>query len=218
MNFLAHYYLIPEKENADFVAGNLLPDLMRGFTKIYHQEIKPNTLQHDSDIIRGIHYHLATDKLFHNHDFFDKHCLSLKEITKFHGLPLEKNYIVSHVLLELLIDQYLMKKNEKLKDNFYASLTNVLDGELEERIKMTVSRQYSSKIISIFKGFKENRYADTLMEQNGIQQALYQIIGRRIGLSFEDKNWEKVIGDGKEKIKEDLPSFLKHLKDELNDA
>ena len=218
MNFLSHYYLLPEKENTDKVAGNLLPDLMRGFTKIYHQEIKPIQEINQSDIVKGIHYHLETDALFHQHQFFIDHCKDLKQITASYDLPMTKNYIVSHVLLELIIDQYLMEKEANLAPAFYESLSQALEGELEEKIKMTVSRQNSKKIISIFRSFTDSQYAYSLQKNTGIQEALHQIIGKRIGLTFQEANWGKAIQEGKEKISEALPSFLEHLKDELNYA
>ena len=218
MNFLSHYYLLPEKENIDLIIGNLLPDLMRGFTKIYNLEIKSNSLTHDTKFVQGIHYHLLTDKLFHNASFFQKNCNVLKEITRFYRLPLQRNFIVSHIMLELIIDQYLMEKSPSLAANFYKMLNAADLIKLEDQLKMTMPLQNSSNIICIFKSFRENKYAYKLLEQEGIQAALYHIVGKRIGLSFQEQDWKHAIQEGKEKIEEGLPFFLKKIKHELNDA
>lgn len=218
MNFLSHYYLLPEKGNIDLIIGNLLPDLMRGFTKIYNLEIKSNPLIYDTKFVQGLHYHLLTDKLFHNASFFQKNCNVLKEITRFHKLPLKRNYVVSHIMLELIIDQYLIEKSPSLAANFYKMLDTANLIKLEDQIKMIMPRQNSSNIIRIFKSFRENRYAYKLVEQEGIQASLYHIVGKRIGLSFQEPHWKYAIQEGKEKIVEGLPLFLKKIKHELNDA
>lgn len=218
MNFLSHYYLLPEKENIDLIIGSLLPDLMRGFTKIYNLEIKSNPLIYDTKFVQGIHYHLLIDKLFHNASFFQKNCYVLKEIIGFHKLPLKRNFIVSHIMLELMIDQYLMEKSPSLATNFYKMLDAANLIKLEDQLKMTMPRQNSSNIIRIFKSFRENRYAYTLLEHEGIQAALKHIVGKRIGLSFQEQHWKQAIQEGKEKIVEGLPFFLKKIKHELNDA
>ena len=218
MNFLSHYYLLPEKENIDLIIGNLLPDLMRGFTKIYNLEIKSNPLTHGTKFIQGLHYHLLTDKLFHNSAFFQKNCNALKRITEFHKLPLKRNFIVSHIMLELIIDQYLIEQSPSLATNFYKMLDAADLIKLEDQLKMTMPRQNSSNIICIFNGFRENRYAYKLLEQEGIQAGLYHIVGKRIGLSFLEQQWRQAIQEGKETIVEGLPFFLKKIKHELNDA
>lgn len=218
MNFLSHYFLLPEKSNADFVAGNLLPDLMRGFSKIYRQEIKAREEIHHMDLVKGIHFHLHADKLFHNHEFFELHCDFLKVQIEQHHLPNQRSYIVSHVLLELLIDQYLMEQRGDIAPEFYNTLEQALKSDLDEKIKMTLNQQNTSRIISIFKGFTESKYAFSLLEDNGVQQALYHIIGRRIGITFNHPKWQDVIEEGRNQIDREIPSFLKHLNQELNDA
>lgn len=218
MNFLSHYFLLPDQSNEDIVLGNLLPDLMRGFSKIYRQEIKPREDIHTTDIVKGVHFHLKADKLFHNHDFFEKHCDILKGLIDKSQLQNQRNFIVSHVMLELLIDQYLMEHEKEVAPAFYKKLESALNQDLEEKVKMTLNQQNTSRIISIFKGFTESKYAFSLQETKGVQEALYHIIGRRIGIEFTHPNWEEVIEEGRNEIDKELPSFLKHLNQELNDA
>ena len=157
MNFLSHYYLLPEKDNADNVLGNLLPDLMRGFTKIYKQEIKPNPVLQGSAILDGINYHLLTDAIFHEEDFFLKNCDAIKDNLNQKSIAPSRNFIVAHVMVELLIDQYLMEQEPSLADNFYESLNICSQNNLDEKLNITLNRQNSSKIISIFKGFTEGK-------------------------------------------------------------
>lgn len=218
MNFLSHYYLLPEKDNSAKVIGNLLPDLIRGFSKIYRQEIKHNLNTKDNALVSGIQYHLQTDAIFHQHAFFLEHCEKIKNQIKNQNLPPNRNFIVAHVMLELIIDHYLMEQNEALANNFYLTLNNSNNAELHETLNITLNRQNSSKIITIFSGFIENKYAFRIQSYAGLAAALYQIIGKRIGEEFKSPLWLDVIQESKEQMEKDLPEFLQNLKEALRDA
>ena len=218
MNFLSHYYLLPEKDNSDKVFGNLLPDLMRGFTKIYRKEIKNNPSIQDTEILAGIHYHLKTDAIFHEQSFFLNHCDGIKAQIQRVQLPQTRNFIVAHVMVELLIDQYLMGEEDKLAHSFYQTLESSSNNNLLEKLNITLNRQNSSKIIAIFKGFTESKYAYTLQKDEGIVNALYHIVGKRIGEDFKSAHWLDIVKEAKGEMKEELPSFLQNLKVALKDA
>jgi hypothetical protein len=218
MNFLSHYYLLPEKDNSDKVFGNLLPDLMRGFTKIYRQKIKDNPSIQQTELLAGIHYHFKTDALFHEHDFFLNHCHSIKAQIQRGQVPPTRSFIVAHVMVELLIDQYLMEEEAKLAHSFYQILENSSYNNLSEKLNITLNKQTSSKIIAIFNGFTESRHAYTLQKDEGIVNALYHIVGKRIGENFESPQWLDIVKEAKEEMKEELPSFLQNLKEALKDA
>jgi tetratricopeptide (TPR) repeat protein len=218
MNFLSHYYLLPEKANSDMVIGNLLPDLMRGFTKVYRKEIKNNPSIQGTEILAGIHYHLQTDALFHEQDFFINHCQNIKAEIQRKQLPQTRSFIVAHVMVELLIDQYLMEEEDKLAPLFYQTLENSNNNNLQEKLNITLNRQNSSKIITSFKGFIESKHAYTLQSDDGIVNALYHIIGKRIGENFKSPYWLAIVKEAKGQIKEDLPNFLQNLKEALRDA
>ena len=218
MNFLSHYYLLPEKDNTDKVVGNLLPDLIRGFTKIYHKELKDNPQLQGSDILEGIHYHMLTDAVFHEHDFFLENCEWIKSNIKTQQLPKNRSFIVAHVMVELIIDQYLMEKESHLAPSFYHSLNDSATQDLNEKLNITLNRQNSSKIISIFKGFTESKYAYILQSDEGLTKALYQIIGKRIGENFESPLWQELVKEARMQMNEGLPTFLKNLKEALKNA
>ena len=74
MNFLSHYKLIPSGKTPYFMLGVLLPDLIPGFTKVYHKNIRNQTFDdiEDAEIRDGILFHLKTDAIFHNLDLFQE--------------------------------------------------------------------------------------------------------------------------------------------------
>jgi hypothetical protein len=215
MNFLSHYYLLSDKQNADKVLGNLLPDLMRGFTKIYRQEIKDNPKLKNSAILEGIHFHLSIDKIFHEHDFFLNYCAKVKDTIELKNIPQNRSFIVAHVMVELLIDQYLMEVNVQLADSFYKSLKQSANDNLSEKLNNILNKQNSSKIISIFNGFIQKKYAYALQSDDGIIEALHHIIGKRIGEDFKSPMWQVVIQEVRSDMNTKLPYFLQNLKEAL---
>lgn len=212
MNFLSHYYLLESKNNTAKVVGNLLPDLMRGFTKIYRQEIKTNQDMINKDLMDGIHFHLLVDKLFHKHDFFLIHCEYIKALITRKNLESNKSFIVAHVMLELIIDQYLMEKEIALADNFYLELERAIQKGTLETLKFTLLRQNSSEIMRIFKSFIEHRYAYRIQDAKGLSEALQHIVGNRISVNFRLLEWHEAIEEASITVKAGLPDFLKELK------
>lgn len=218
MNFLAHYYLLPNKEKHNMAFGNLLPDLFRGFSKIYNENIQHRTdLQHN-EIYQGINFHLQSDKLFHKHLFFEENCLRIKDAIEKANLPQERSYIVAHILLELMIDRYLISKEKDLADTFYESLRNAFDENIEDKLHYDFKLKDSSKINLIFKGFIENEYAYRLKENIGVIEALHQILGKRLNINFKTKKWEILIDFMQGNLEQSLPFFLNELNNTLENA
>lgn len=218
MNFLAHYYLLPNKEKHDMAFGNLLPDLFRGFSKIYNEELQHRTDLESNEIYRGINFHLQTDKIFHNHSFFERNCFVIKTAIEKNDLPKERSYIVAHILLELIIDSYLLSTNQELANQFYESLKTAFNGNIQEKLHYDFKLKNSSKINLIFKGFIENEYAYRLRENSGLIEALQHILGKRLDINFESKKWENLIDSIQGSIHQSLPVFFNELNNALENA
>ena len=218
MNFLSHYYLLEDKESIPKVVGNLLPDLMRGFTKIYRQEILPNQGEIDSALLDGISFHLLVDKVFHEHPFFVNQCEIIKQKIDDMAIETSRSFIVAHVMLELIIDQYLMEEDLVAVDEFYQTLVFAEEENTLTPLNFTLNRQNSSKIIRIFKSFIEHKYAYSITDGKGISQALHHIIGNRLGLDFLNQEWYESVDKISKEVKVGLPNFLIDLKQALKNA
>ncbi|MCB9256930.1 MAG: hypothetical protein H6579_07370 [Chitinophagales bacterium] len=218
MNFLAHYYLLPYKEKHDMAFGNLLPDLMRGFSKVYNQELQHRKDLHSHEIFQGIEFHLKSDSLFHKHIFFERYCKRIKSSIEERELPQERSYVVAHILLELMMDRYLLLKEDALAEKFYQSLRVAQEENILNKLHYELNLKNSSKINLIFKGFIENEYGYRLRENSGIIEALEQILGKRLGINFKSKNWELLIDSFQGNLEESLPSFFNELTNALKNA
>jgi len=217
MNFLAHYYLLEDKINSKKVFGNLLPDLVRGFSKIYQTELK-QVQDKNNAILQGINFHLKTDKIFHNHDFFTIQNEKIKKLIIKHKVPTKRYYISTHILLELLIDQYLIKQNQTIANDFYNILEKDNNLNLIREINLLTNNKINSKLFIIFKSFIENKYAYQLNDNLGIKFALNEIIGKKIGIDYKKNNWEKVINESYNDLAKELPQFLNKINIELQNA
>jgi hypothetical protein len=218
MNFLAHYYFLENKENPAIIVGNLLPDLFRGFTKIYHQNLNKSDAFKTLDLFKGIQFHLHCDHHFHESTFFKEQCAMLQEKMKLYSLPQVKQYMIAHILLELLIDQHILKENEQIANRFYGALESHSEENFSETLNTYLQIEHANKIFTNFKGFKENKYAYQLQSTEGIQSALYHILGSKIGLNFVDPKWGVMIESGAIELEKELPIFLYEFKKALNNA
>lgn len=218
MNFISHFYLLEDKANPDIVLGNLIPDLMRGFTKIYHQQIKNNKELINNNIVSGIEFHLKTDLEFHHHPFFIEKNKVFKKFLFDLKLPSKKYYLVTHILLELLIDRYLLETYPNIGIQFYDKLRISEKDNFKEKLKLLFNSELNLKIHSIFNSFIENKYAFALTHTEGIKFALNEIIGHKIGINFKKDDWGLLIEKSYENIKDDLPLFFNNINIALKNA
>lgn len=217
MNFLSHYYLLPEKDQAEKVLGNLIPDLLRGFTKIYNEDLKERKEIHHYPLIQGIHFHLQTDAIFHELSFFHESCALVKSKIVELKLPEKKSYMLAHIMVELILDQNLMLQEDNLAESFYQSLADI-EKNVESKLNKSFQLRESSKISTIFKGFIENKYAFALKSPEGIISACHHIIGKKLDLDLKSKKWCLLVEEIGDELRPQTPKFLKELNDKLQNA
>lgn len=125
MNFLSHYYLHEKKEDPYFTVGLSMPDLFSFiFKKIYITEkFLYRTMDSAEDarhvsLLRGMVCHLRVDKWFHLGNFFKNHLRGFRELyTQYEGFKFSEFH--SHILLEILIDRYLLISYPGIARNYY---------------------------------------------------------------------------------------------------
>ncbi|MCB0509300.1 MAG: hypothetical protein KDC82_00965, partial [Bacteroidetes bacterium] len=120
--------------------------------------------------------------------------------------------------LELMMDRYLLLKEDALAEKFYQSLRVAQEENILNKLHYELNLKNSSKINLIFKGFIENEYGYRLRENSGIIEALEQILGKRLGINFKSKNWELLIDSFQGNLEESLPSFFNELTNALKNA
>lgn len=129
MNFLSHFYLHNDKEDNYFTVGLTMPDLL-GFhskririTKNYLINII-NNIQNKKikSLALGMIMHLEIDKWFHNTDYFKDKLVYLQN--KYNDKTYNKDMLpqfYAHIIMEILIDRYLLDIEPDIADRFYES-------------------------------------------------------------------------------------------------
>lgn len=125
MNFLSHYYLHKEIDDVYFTVGLSLPDLfgfisrrIRITERFLYGSIEEIQDQRLVSLLRGMICHIKIDKWFHSSSFFKKHLLNMREIAIRYKAPDFADFH-AHILLEILIDRYLLFKFPDIAKDFY---------------------------------------------------------------------------------------------------
>lgn len=128
MNFLSHYFLDRDRNNAAFFIGVCTPDLI----SIYNRKVrfKAHTLPKVDTVglspekvafYHGIMRHFEVDALFHSSDFFKRETEYFSQLLRkaFGSERVQRDFFVSHIFLELLLDKILMEREPKMVPEFY---------------------------------------------------------------------------------------------------
>ena len=181
-----------DMNNPYFTFGALLPDLVRGFSKIYNQIDKnySSSIYEHQSIYLGIKRHLQTDEVFHNLPSFHEACDLVDNLFKkskvFH---LPKSFFVAHILVELLIDKHIVNNNETIAQKFYQELKVLDNNMLITYCESIHFLEFESVFLPRIDVFIKNKYAFKLNHNESIFNALNKICFER--LQFKPTNLEK---------------------------
>ena len=134
MNFFAHYYFSSKQDCNWYNAGLLLPDFLRIFThrqqllKIEKTHFENNNF---IELKNGIKRHLADDKVFHNWDWFVKKDKEILIKLRKSELGFKRDWVLSHIFIELAIDSYLAGIYIEKIDQLYNDLQKCSENEWE---------------------------------------------------------------------------------------
>lgn len=185
MNFLSHFHLDREINNAPFVVGVCTPDLI----SLYNREIRikhpPVLPSHHADyqyFVDGILRHYEADKVFHNSPFFAEEMKKIESFLKenFADIKVKRPFFVAHVLVELMIDKVLIAKDEKLIPDFYENFHQVGHTQIATLTQIATAKEIDAYPLFIQK-FLQNQYLYHYADYEYILYVLQRIV-RRVGI------------------------------------
>ena len=189
MNFFSHYYYYNKQGNDWYNTGLVLPDLLNNFNrkiKLKNNAAR-NFLPHEFDLKEGINGHFEGDRKFHTSEFFHHNTPLIKKTLVAHGFDSDKYRLsfVAHIMLELILDRVLIKKNETLLHDFYSALHAV---DVNEIIKFVrYEQELDQRFADFFNGFRTHKYLYKYPDDEHFFFAANRIIGR-VGLGFEKQD------------------------------
>lgn len=181
LNFLSHFYF-DRNERPNVILGIALPDLLGNFSTHYHRlfkhAIRSEYTETEWDFVVGIQKHYTLDALFHASPLFEKHCALLKQelLETTYGSKIPRIYMVSHILIELMLDRYLIQKHPELLDAFYQSFSQADTHALQTFLqKNQATEPLSEKALQYCKHFSEFQFLRLYQEPENIVTAIQKI-------------------------------------------
>ncbi len=129
MNYLSHYYFDRDEDNKYFNIGLILPDLAR--SHIAKLRINPYknitfTTKEIASMNDGCNKHFASDRKFHNWMTFVELTNKATDMIRESGdKDINRDYFITHIMVEILLDKILLDQNPTLADDFYAMIDSV---------------------------------------------------------------------------------------------
>lgn len=124
MNFLSHAIVLGDETRALTFVGAALPDLWphmsaRPLPKLVLDRLRAEGEPDGLALARGIAHHMQADAAFHRHpSFLERVNVTAARIEPFLALP-KWSALVAHVLVEMLLDRWLIERDAGLVDRYY---------------------------------------------------------------------------------------------------
>lgn len=220
MNFLSHYYCL-QKENPYFILGAVMPDMVKDFSRIYNKRIEDEfipTINSNKEILLGIENHIKADDIFHKHILFEQ----MQEIAKTEmknefGTKVKRQFVLAHVLIEIMIDQYVINNNETILDLFYNKLSKIDVSKANLFFENLKVDEETSHFKRNFTNFIRLKFLFRLKENEGVIFTLNKVFSKRLNYDFLEniEKWNVVLNNIKESIEKDIPILIEDVKMKL---
>lgn len=197
MNFLSHYFFDARKADPYYNFGLILPDLLRNLKS---SRIRPEnhpglfTDQPEKHIVEGCVKHQLTDKNFHNSIFFEQVNQEIKKLLTSGEAEFKRIFFVYHILTEMLLDRYLLKKYPLLGEEFYQSLNDCDEKILYNfLLKFNVEPAAIQRFIEFFNHFRNSKFLMAYVDNEKFIYSLNRILTRMQVDSLDEVKQKQII-------------------------
>lgn len=188
MNYFSHYIVLGKQTNPYTVLGSILPDIARDSKPQYNGLFTDDKVFKSKDhqqLALGIWTHIKADKIFHNSEYF-KTCTQhiSKLIRESKEVSLNKyTYFLAHILLELTIDQLLIKEKPEELVSFYEKIRQTSDVVYESFIREHLAEYDAEFFTSKKEQFVERAFLNNYPNTDTLVNVSYHIFDR-VGISL----------------------------------
>ena len=196
MNYFSHFVIDHQPGNHEYNTGLLLPDITRkNIKKFYPQKEGQVFSNHHREFLLACLKHYESDKKFHESDFFNRYYLLLNhEInnSELSGI-VERKWFMSHIMLELLIDRVIVRRDKELLGSFYEGLLKVDENSLRSFLKF-YGMQNDDDFFTFFNHFRSVQYIYNYIDNNTFMYSFNRIMMRAKVSELTQKDSEIMIG------------------------
>jgi len=225
MNFLSHFYLHNKPDDNYFTVGLTLPDLLQfqskklRLTKKFLSELKDNTENLNlKSLITGMLVHITVDNWFHNHDFFKNNVKFMEEeFMKYNEFNYKLPHFFSHILLEILIDRYILTIRDDTAERFYESYKKFNFNEVSLLLQKFPDFN-KEEFIKFAAGVANSTFLKEYKEDHLVVNALKRVC-KRIDIPFnlyaDDDKLAEFVKSSYSSLKNKIVYFLKDAEEKL---
>ncbi len=222
MNFLSHYYFHNDQDNNYFTVGLTLPDLL-GFhskrirvnKKFLVEKMSKTSCMKTRALAAGMIVHLELDRWFHNSSYFKNQIFFLQN--KYSAISSDKDILpgfYAHIIMEILIDRYLLKIQPDIADKFYESYKK-FDFSLAAEIFADLKNFDREKFLSLSRDVAHSSFLREYVNDHAIINILKRV-SRRINVPFEleinDSLFAKFIRSVFSELEHSIHDFIENAK------
>lgn len=186
MNYLSHARNHLDRPYA--LAGTGAPDWMRVSdrrARLTAQDLPTLDAEDRSDeaeLIRGMHRHFIDDKWFHQTKVFRRLMREMRDrLRERHGYPRGLRPVFrAHILIEILLDAYLIAQDPDAIDRYYDGLGSVDPDLVANTINAHATRP-NVKLATFIRGYRTYQFLRSYVDDGEVVKRLNQV-GRRVGL------------------------------------
>lgn len=194
-----------------FVVGLATPDLWKGFSKVFNQQIRHAEPWEGGieclSLESGIFRHFKGDRLFHNAEFFKKEQAFMRKSISEIIQPgkHEKVTFLGHVLFEIMLDRKIMERLPACLERYYDILETADEQVLLEYIRIRRLPDAEGRFFEYFCRFTEQRFLYNYRSPEGVIQSLNRIYHLATGAKLPEKHEGELMAL--------IPKLDRHLED-----
>jgi len=205
MNYLAHGYRFLDRPR--FLAGTALPDWLAAADR--RSRLRRSAVEGiEGELAAGVRRHMADDEWFHSTEAFQRCEADLTEMVRSanNDEPRQRSWFFGHVLVEMLLDAWLIDREPTLLSAYYAALSELDFAAIRTECAPWLS-QPPERLAWFMDAFMKWRFLEGYRTDEGLLARLNGV-ARRVGLPSLSPRTLTLIPQARTLIYDRAPALL----------
>jgi hypothetical protein len=181
MNFLSHSIVLPETSTELARVGSALPDLwplmaVPPLPALVLRDLLASQDDRCRQLAAGISHHMRADAVFHGHPEFQRRMDWLAAQFKATWPELRRTSFYAHVLVEMLLDRWLIQRDPRPLADYYAAFHETNLGFAAEHA--VTDRSSGPSLRAVLDRFVSSRFLEAYATPAGLAQRFQWLASR----------------------------------------